>query len=184
MLIRVRIHGRGGQGVVTAAELLAIAVHQQGLYPQAFPEFGSERMGSPVRSYVRISDQPVRIRTPVEEPDVVIVQDPTLIWAEKVTAGLKPGGLVVVNTELEPGQLGIEGNLRVVTVPATKMALETMGRPIPNTALLGAFGGITGLIGMEAVKGACQHRFAGELASLNIACAQRAYDYVSALARN
>jgi len=184
VLIQVRIHGRGGQGVVTAAELLAIAVHEQGLFPQAFPEFGSERMGSPVRSYVRISDKPVRIRTPVEEPDIVIVQDPTLIWAEKVTAGLKPGGLVLVNTELASAELGIEGDLRVVTVPATKIALETMNRPIPNTALLGAFGGITGLVSMSAIKGACEHRFAGELAGLNIACAQRAYDFVSALARN
>lgn len=171
----LRLHGRGGQGVVTAAELVAQAAFADGKYALAFPSFGSERMGAPVQSFVRISDQPVRARNQIYAPDYLIVQDPTLIGTIDVTAGLKADGLMIIDTEKDPGKLKLNTQAKVLTIPATKIALEIIGRPIQNTTLLGYFAAVTGLISFEGVKKAIEHRFPTAVAQKNISAVERAF---------
>jgi pyruvate ferredoxin oxidoreductase gamma subunit len=174
----IRLHGRGGQGVVTAAQLLAHAAFADGKFSQAFPTFGSERMGAPVAAFVRIDKEKIRLRSEIYEPDIVIVQDPTLIGVIDTWSGLKKGGLIIVNTKKEPEELGIDKSFRVRTIPATSIALEIFKRPIPNTVILGAFAGITEEISFEAVKKAIQSRFEDRIAELNIQAAEKAYKMV------
>lgn len=172
----VRIHGRGGQGVVTAAELLALAAFEDGKFVCAFPSFGSERMGAPVQSFVRISNVPIRDRSQIKTPDYLVIQDPTLIGAIDILAGLKPDGLLLVDTEKAPSEIGLETKAKILTVPATKIALEEIGRPIQNTTLLGALAGCSGLISWESICKAFEKRFGPELAQKNIKSAQRAFN--------
>ena len=174
----IRIHGRGGQGNVAAAEMMALAAFKDGKNTQAFPFFGSERMGAPVVAFVRISDGKIRTRCQIYNPDYVVVQDPTIIGAVDVVAGLKPGGLVLVNTERPAEALGFPSHIKVRTVPASRIANEILGRPIPNTALLGAFAAATGELSLNAVLEAVRERFSGELAEKNAKVVQEAYDYV------
>ncbi len=171
----IRIHGRGGQGVVTAAELLAVAAFCDGKYSQAFPSFGSERMGAPVEAYVKISDSKVRSKTQVYTPDYLIIQDPTLFQGVDVLKGLKEGGMVIVNTEKAPQELHIGNGFKVLTIPATTIALEILGRPIPNTTLLGAFAGATGVVSLDGIKKGIMERFPPPLAEKNIKAAEEAY---------
>ena len=171
----LRLHGRGGQGVVTAAELIAQAAFADGKYAQAFPSFGSERMGAPVQSFVRISDEPIRSRNQIYEPDYLIVQDATLIGAIDVAAGLKSSGLMIIDTEKQPAELKLNTKAKILTVPATKIALEIIGRPIQNTTLLGYFAAVTGLISFDGVKRAIEHRFPGPIAKKNIAAVEKAF---------
>ncbi len=181
-MIQIRLHGRGGQGTVTAAELLASAAFDDGHEAQAFPAFGVERRGAPVQAFCRISDSPIRVRSQVYEPDIVIVQDTTLLGVVDVTAGLKPGGTVLINTERSAEEIGLGKDFRVIAIPATKIALEVLGRPIANTALMGAFAAATGAISPEAIERNIRHRFRGEVGEKNIVCARRAYDMVKAAA--
>ena len=176
MLKEIRIHGRGGQGVVTAAELLAVAAFEDGKYAQAFPSFGSERMGAPVQSFVRIADRKVHNRSQIYEPDYLIIQDNTLIGAIDVLGGLKPDGMVLVDTEKSPEELGLKTAAEVRTIPATKIALEIIGRAVQNTTLMGAFSGITGLISVEAIIKSVKERFPGEVGEKNALAIQKAYD--------
>lgn len=172
----IRIHGRGGQGVVTAADLLAVAAFYDGKYAQAFPSFGSERMGAPVESYVKISDTKVRSKIQVHSPDYLIIQDPTLFLGVDVLKGLKDGGLVIINTDKRPEDLHIKENgFRVLTIPATDIALEILGRPIPNTALLGAFAGATGVVSLDAIERSIKGRFSGVLVEKNLKAVGVAY---------
>src|SRR6476659_7268400 len=142
-MFAVRIHGRGGQGAVTAAELLSVAAFDEGRHAQAFPTFGSERTGAPVVSFCRIDDRPIRLREPITEPDAVIVQDPTLLHQVDLFAGLGPDGYLLVNTGRTFAELGLGEFVsalrpeRLLTVPATELAREYLGRPLPNAALLG-----------------------------------------------
>jgi len=162
----IRIHGRGGQGVVTAAELLAIAAHADGKFAQAIPTFGSERMGAPVQAFVRIAQEKILWRTHVYSPNYLIVQDATLIGAYDILSGLKPGGFILVNSEKKPEELKIgNGDFKVKTIPATKIALEILGRPIPNTILIGAFSAFTGIVSLEGVKKSIWQRFSQEVAN-------------------
>jgi pyruvate ferredoxin oxidoreductase gamma subunit len=177
-LKEIRLHGRGGQGVVTAAELVAQAAFADGRYAQAFPAFGSERMGAPVQSFVRISDKPIRARNQIHYPDYLIIQDPTLIGTADVTKGLKPGGLMIVDTEKEPEDLGIKIEGKILTIPASKIALEIIGRPIQNTTLLGYFAAVTGLISFDGVKKAIEERFPGMIGAKNVASVERAFGIV------
>ncbi len=176
----VRIHGRGGQGSVTAAELLAIAAFEDGRYSQAFPFFGVERRGAPVTAFTRLSDKKIRLRSQIYEPDYVIVQDATLIAAVDVTAGLKPGGIVIVNSEKSADDVGIDKQIDVRTIDATGIALEIIGRPIVNTTLLGAFAGATGEISMESIKKSVLARFPGKVGELNVQAAEKAYTLTGA----
>ena len=182
-MIEIRLHGRGGQGSVTAAELLAVAAFDDGREAQAFPAFGVERRGAPVTAFCRMSDQPIRVRTQIYSPDYVIVQDPTLMESVDVLAGLKPDGTVLINSERKPEELKLKTTARVVSVPATKIAVEELGRPIMNTVLLGAFAGVSGMISFEAIERSIRHRFKGELGEKNIKAARRAYELVKEQAK-
>ena len=185
-MFQVRIHGRGGQGVVTAAEMLSIAAFEEGKHSQAFPSFGSERMGAPVVAYVRIDDEPIELTEPVMEPDLLIVQDPTLFHAVDVFAGLGDAGFVLVNSARDAVALGIESVARrlperhVATVPATELAVRHIGRPTPNTVLLGALTALTETIHLESVFKAIRDKFSGDVAMRNIAAAQAAHDQARA----
>jgi pyruvate ferredoxin oxidoreductase gamma subunit len=183
-MFQIRIHGRGGQGVVTAAEMLALAAFDEGKHAQAFPSFGSERMGAPVVAFCRIDDGPIRSREPIMEPDALIIQDPTLVGVVDVFQGVAPDGFVLINSSRSFGELGIDEIVRIFppghvqSVPATDLALTHIGRPIPNAVLLGAFAGLTGVIGLDAVHTAIRERFGGRLAEQNCAAAIGGYKAV------
>ena len=184
-MFQVRFHGRGGQGVVTAAEMLAVAAFLEGAHAQAFPSFGSERMGAPVVSFCRIDDHEIRLREPIMEPDALIVQDPTLFKVVDVFQGLKPSGYLLVNSNRSLDELhlaAIAGQLpagHALTVPASELALKHVGRPLPNAALLGAFAGLTGLVDLKSVNAAIGEVFAKNIAAANIAAAAAAHDAVA-----
>ncbi len=168
-MIEVRLHGRGGQGAVTSAELIAVAAINQGKYAQAFPSFGPERRGAPVQAFVRVSEEPIRTREKIYFPDVVLVLDPSLPSIVNVTAGLKEDGLVILNSHKDEKELremlgGWRGRLAVVD--ATKIALEELGLPITNTTMLGAFLKATGLVDQKYLEEALEERF-GRLAEKN-----------------
>lgn len=172
----IRIHGRGGQGSVTAAELIAIAAFDDGKWCQAFPYFGTERRGAPVTAFARISEKPIRIRSQIYEPDYVIVQDPSLIHAVDVAGGMRENGLLIINSEKKPSELKLNTKARVKTIDATKLALEIIGLPIVNTALLGAFAAATGEIRQESVNMAIRERFPGKVGEKNIAAVKKAFE--------
>ncbi len=179
-MFQVRIHGRGGQGVVTAAEILSVAAFTEGRRAQAFPSFGSERMGAPVVSFCRIDDRPIRSREPVIEPDALIVQDITLIHQVDLFAGLSPDGYVLLNTARPFDELGLDGLVRrfrpdrLASCPATEVALEQLGRPLPNAALLGGFAALTGQISLDALGTAICQRYPGAVGEQNVAAAAEA----------
>ena len=182
-MFQVRIHGRGGQGVVTAAEMLSVAAFLEGKHSQAFPSFGSERMGAPVVSFCRISDNPIRSREPIFAPDAVIVQDPTLIHSLDVLEGLTAGGFVLINTSrpLEELELDVSGHApeQVRTVPATDIAMRFIGRPIPNAALLGAFAALTRAVDINSVLEAIRQKFPGAIGASNQSAALAAHEMVA-----
>lgn len=158
---QIRIHGRGGQGVVTAAELIAIAAFHDQKYAQAFPSFGVERTGAPIEAFARIDDQPIRTREHVYEPDVLIIQDATLLDTIDVARGCKPGTVAIINTAKDKKDLKINIPLENIhTVDATKIAMATIGKNIVNTVIIGAFVGATGFISMTSLKKAIEQKFA------------------------
>lgn len=173
-MIEIRIHGRGGQGNVAAAELLSIAAFKDGKFSQAFPSFGAERVGAPVMAFVRIDDKKIRTREDVQNPDYLIVQDYNLIGSVPVLDGLKPDGLILVNTEKKPEELQLKTTAKVETIPATEIALEIIGRPIPNAIMIGAFCTITGLVSIDAVQEAIMGKFPGRVGENNVAALERA----------
>lgn len=176
LLVEMRIHGRGGHGSVAMAEMIAGAAFAEGKFAQAFPYLGGggERRGAPVQAYARISDSPIRLREKIQEPDLVIVQDPSIMDMVDVLAGLKPGGILLANAEV-PFELSRK-DIRAYFVPAGKIAIEIIGRPIMNTALIGALARITGLVGVEAVEVAVRERFPKEIAEKNILAVRKAYE--------
>jgi pyruvate ferredoxin oxidoreductase gamma subunit len=181
-VFEVRIHGRGGQGVVTAAELLSVASFMEGRHSQAFPTFGSERTGAPVVAFCRFDDKPIRLREPIVEPDALIIQDPTLLHQVDLFGGAKRDAFVLVNTSRSFVELGLEGLAerfrpeRLVAVPATELAREFIGRPLPNAALLGAFTALTRALALSSVTAAMRDRFPGRIAAKNVAAAEAAYE--------
>jgi len=189
-VFQVRIHGRGGQGVVAAAEILSMAAFDEGKFAQAFPSFGSERMGAPVVSYCRIADQPIRTHEPIAEPDALIVQDATLVHQVDLFSGLPDGAYVLVNTSQSFEELGLAEFAsgfradRLRTCPATALALEHLGRPLPNAALLGGFAALTGRVSFDALAKAVGERFPGAVGTANAAAARAAYAYVVDEARH
>lgn len=176
----IRIHGRGGQGSVTAAELLAVAAFEDGKYSQAFPAFGVERRGAPVMAFVRLDDKPIRLRSQVYEPDYVIVQDVTLVDVVNVVAGAKPDGIILINTEKSPASFTLNTKASIKTLDATKLAMDIIGKPIVNTTLVGAFAGISGLIRPESIKNAVMERFPGKVGEKNAQAIQAAFDMMEA----
>jgi pyruvate ferredoxin oxidoreductase gamma subunit len=184
-LFQIRIHGRGGQGVVSGAEMLSVAAFLEGRHAQAFPSFGSERMGAPVMAFCRIDDKPIRLREPVLQPDALIVQDCTLLHQVDLFAGLPKGGVVLLNStrgfeELGLGALaGGERQYRICSLPATELALKHVGRAVPNAALLGGFAAITGVVKLASVVAAIREKFPKAIAEKNVAAATEAYEQAS-----
>lgn len=183
-MFQVRIHGRGGQGVVTGAEMLSIAAFLGGKHAQAFPSFGSERNGAPVVAYCRIDDHEIRLREPILEPDALIVQDPTLLHQVNVLSGLKTTGYILINTTRTFDELGLGDFVKdyqadhLLTVPATELAMRHVGRAVPNVPLLGAFAALGGLITLDSVLAAIDQKFRGTVAQGNKDAAREAYEIV------
>jgi pyruvate ferredoxin oxidoreductase gamma subunit len=183
-MFQVRIHGRGGQGVVTGAEMMSIAAFLGGKHAQAFPSFGSERTGAPVVAFCRMDDKEIRLREPIMQPDAIIIQDPTLLHQVDVFGGLKKDGYILINTTRSFVEMGLGEFVKgfrpdhLLTVPATELALKHVGRPVPNMPLLGAFAALGGLISLEAVQRAIDQKFSGAVAKGNQAAAKDAYNIV------
>ena len=175
-MVEIRFHGRGGQGAVTSAELTALAAIEEGKYAQAFPSFGPERRGAPVMAFVRVSEKPISTREKVYEPDLVVVLDPTLLKIVNVEAGLKEGGIIVLNTNKSVAEIRKETGIKakLATVDASTIAMETMKVPITNTTMLGALVKASGVIALEALNGPIDHRF-GKIAGKNINACTRAF---------
>ncbi len=184
-MLEIRIHGRGGQGVVTAAELISVAAFREGRFSQAFPSFGSERMGAPVVSFCRIDEVAIRLREPVASPDVLIIQDATLFQSVNVLGGLQPGGYLLINSARSPHELGLDeivarlppGHVRCV--PAAEIGRRHLGRPLANVALLGGFAALTGAVHLASVELAIRERFPGATGDKNVAAAEEAFAFAS-----
>ena len=183
-MFQLRIHGRGGQGVVTGAEMMSIAAFLGGRHAQAFPSFGSERTGAPVVAFCRMDDHEIRLREPIMQPDAIIIQDPTLLHQVDVFGGLKKDGYILINTTKTFSEMGLGDFVkdfrpeRLLTVPATELAKKHVGRPVPNMPLLGAFAALSGLISLDAVHHAIDQKFSGAVAKGNKAAAKEAYEIV------
>ena len=183
-MFEVRIHGRGGQGVVTAAELMSVAAFLQGKHSQTFPTFGSERMGAPVTAFCRINDEPIRSREPVATPDALIIQDATLLHHVAVFDGIRENAYLLINSTRTFEELGLEDIVcklepgRRLTLPASQLALERVGKPLPNAALLGALAALTQRVELRFVEAAIKERFPGTLGIANAAAAHAANDFV------
>jgi pyruvate ferredoxin oxidoreductase gamma subunit len=178
-LKEIRIHGRGGQGSLVLAQFIAIAALEEGKFSQAFPFLGAggERRGKAIQAFARIDDRVIRLRSRVHHPDYIIIQDSTILDEVDVLDGLKEGGTVLINTEKSfPPPRG-EGLIRWVEVPASTMAMEILGKPLMNAALLGAFSLVTEEISFPSVEKAIQKRFPGEVGVLNVEIARKAYEY-------
>jgi pyruvate ferredoxin oxidoreductase gamma subunit len=174
-MIEIRFHGRGGQGAVTAAEILAKAAFEDGKYCQAFPFFGAERKGAPVMAFSRIDDSPIRRRYQVYNPDYVIVLDETLLEAVDVLSGLKEGGKVVINSE---NDVNLGKNVESFNIDATGIALDVLGVPIVNTVMLGAFAGVTGVVTVDSIEKVTKETFPGKIGEKNAKAIQIAYEKI------
>jgi len=180
-LLEVRWHGRGGQGAWTASALFARAAIYEGKYIQSFPEFGPERMGAPVAAFTRISTEPIQIHCAVYNPDVVAVLDPTLLKTVPVTSGLNEEGAIIINSKENPADMRKMLNTdkgKIWTVPATEIAMRILGRPITNTAMLGAVARITEAVKLESIEKVVEERFRRDIAEKNVAVVKEAYKEV------
>ena len=168
--------------MVSGAEMLSVAAFLEGRYAQAFPSFGSERMGAPVMAFCRIDDKEIRLREPVLEPDALIIQDATLLHQVDLFSGLAAGGHILINSTRSLDELGLGGfargvqHYRVCTLPATELAMKHVGRPVPNAALLGGFAAITGRITLASVVAAIRQKFPAAVAEKNVAAATEAFE--------
>ena len=184
-LTEIRWHGRGGQGVVTAGELLAEMALDMGYYFQAFPDYGPERMGAPLKAFTRLSSEPIHLHCQIEAPDIVLVLDPTLLGTVDVIEGLKEDGLLLVNTAKSPMEiremLGLEKG-RLFTVDASRIAMQEIGREITNTPMLGALAKATGMFELEDLVEQTRRRFTSrlreQLVEANVRAIQRAAEEV------
>ena len=170
----IRFHGRGGQGAVTAATLLAVAGFNDGSYTQSFPKFGVERRGAPVEAFVRISDSFIRGKSAIYNPDILVVLDSTLFDVVDVTSGLKKEGMAIINTEKKPDEFNIK-DATVHTIDVTSLAFEILGRDIVNTAMLGAFSAFTKKIGKDSICDAIMNHFSGSIAEKNVQLVEKTY---------
>jgi pyruvate ferredoxin oxidoreductase gamma subunit len=174
----IRIHGRGGQGVVLAAELLAMAALEDDSFGQAFPAFGGERRGAPVQAFVRLDVRPIRLRYRVGHPDYIVILDPSLVDMLDVLHGLKPGGLVLINSEKSLTTIAVPSDALIYSVPATRIAFEVFGQPFVNPAMLGALAAASGEVSLPAIQRAFRLRFPGELGEKNSLAARWAHDLI------
>ena len=172
-MIEIRIHGRGGQGAVTASEILAIASFKDGKFSQAFPSFGPERSGAPVEAYCRIDKKFINLRTHIYEPDILLVLDSSLIKSVDITKGLKKNGTIIINSETKPKLF-----YKLYNIDATSIAMDTIGKPIVNTAMLGAFAKATKLVSLKSIEEALKEKFSGTLLEKNLQAVRKAYNEV------
>ncbi|MBC7341152.1 MAG: pyruvate ferredoxin oxidoreductase subunit gamma [Clostridia bacterium] len=178
-MIEIRIHGRGGQGSVVTAEMLAIAAFKAGRYSQAFPYLGGggERRGAPVQAFCRIDDKPIQLKCQIKTPDYLIVQDVSLFEVVDIFEGLKAGGTVLINSTKSAEELGIATKqFKIYHFPATQVALETLKRPVMNTAMLGAFAALTGLADPDSLRYAIRRKFPDEIGSRNVLAMEKAFE--------
>lgn len=185
-MIEIRFHGRGGQGAVVASEILASAFFKEGKFVQSFPTFGVERRGAPVAAFIRVDDQPILLRCEIYQPDHIVVLDPTLILAVDVTAGLKDGGWIIVNSDRRPEELELPERFKVATVDANRIAVKhrlgSPTNPIVNTAILGAFARITRLVGLDPLLEAVREAVPLQKEA-NVAATREAYEEAIAIGR-
>jgi pyruvate ferredoxin oxidoreductase gamma subunit len=179
-MLEIRIHGRGGQGNVVAAYLLAAAAFEEDRHGQAFPNFGAERRGAPVVAFVRIANRPIRQRNQVQKPAFLIVQDQALLYVPGVLDGLAPGGGILVNSNQSSSALSAEAGVDLITLPAASLAREILGKPVPNTALLAAFLSLSGALPLSSLSKALQKRFKGAVLEKNLQLIEHAATQVSA----
>ncbi|MBE0428736.1 MAG: 2-oxoacid:acceptor oxidoreductase family protein [Thermoleophilia bacterium] len=187
-ITEIRWHARGGQGAVTAAKMVAEVALSQNKYFQAFPEYGPERSGAPIVAFTRLSDGPIQIYSAIEHPDYVLVLDPTLLDVVDVTAGTGENAVVIVNSEEDAADVGTRPEMsgkRVYAVPATRIALETIKRAIPNTPLIGALVRVSGLFPLEGVmdevRDSLSKKFPEEVVDANLEAVKRGYEEVSGI---
>lgn len=184
-MFQIRIHGRGGQGVVSGAELLSVAAFLDGRFAQAFPSFGSERMGAPVMAFCRIDDKEIRLREPVLAPDALIIQDPTLLHQVDLFNGVPKRGYILINSTHSFDELGLGGfargiqQYRMHTVPASDLALKHVGRSVPNVPLLGGLAAITGVITLPSLVAAIRQKFPAAIAEKNVGAATEGFETAS-----
>ena len=186
IMIQIRIHGRGGQGVVTAAEILSMAAFVDGKHAQAFPSFGSERTGAPVMAFCRINEKPIRSREPVFTPDVLLLQDSTLLHQMDVFGGLSSQGQVLINSSRSVSDLHLtefleeHPTIRMYTLPASEIAIKHLGRPLANAALIAGFASMSGALSQLGVENSITQKFSGPLGEKNVEIAKEAYAYMAA----
>lgn len=186
-LIEIRWHARAGQGAVTAAKLVADTALMRGAYIQAMPEYGPERTGAPLKAYTRLCDEPIEVHNTIAKPGIVVVLDETLLRLVDVTEGMLDDGVVILNTEMTASQarkiLGVPDSVRVAVVDATGIALQTIGRNIPNTPIVGALAKVTGVVPVDAVKDRLEEtfgkKFTREMIDANLSSVDRAYEEVA-----
>ena len=177
----IRLHGRGGMGTVTAAEMLATIFMYEGLYAVCLPIFGSERRGAPVSAFLRFDKRPIRIKTRVYHPDCLVIMDPGMFNDPAVYDGLQSRGILILNHGTIPGAGLPENVSKMGVVDATEIAMKNIHRPVPNTCMIGAIEGTTGWFSMESVKAALSDFFGGEQAKRNHACAQAGFEKVKVI---
>lgn len=187
VMIQIRIHGRGGQGVVTAAEILSIAAFVDGKHAQAFPSFGSERTGAPVMAFCRINEKPIRTREPVFTPNVLLLQDSTLLHQMDVFGGLSSQGQVLINSSRSLHDLHltefleVHSTIKIYTLPASEIAIKHLGRPLANAALIAGFARMSGALSQSGIEKSITQKFSGALGEKNVNIAKEAYAYMASL---
>jgi pyruvate ferredoxin oxidoreductase gamma subunit len=174
----IRIHARAGQGAITTAGLLGYAYFLKGMYPYAFPHFGAARMGAPMNAFVRVNTKPVRIRSQIYEPDFVIVVDPTLMRGYNCFSGLKANGLAIINGRQDLELPKFKPAQKVFVIPANDIALKTIGRPLGNTTLIGAFAAATDELSLDTLIEVIKKRFIGKAQEGNIQAVKEGYEYI------
>jgi len=175
----IRIHARAGQGAITTASLLGYAYFLKGMYPYAFPSFGAARMGAPMNAFVRVDSKPVRLRSQIYEPDYLLIVDATLMRGFNVFSGLKDKGIAIINSEVDCIQLPkLKPTQKALVVPANEIAMRHIGRPLGNTAILGAFCAATNELNIDDLNAAIKHRFPGKLQDVNIKAAKDGFDFI------
>ncbi|MDD4939699.1 MAG: 2-oxoacid:acceptor oxidoreductase family protein [Candidatus Omnitrophica bacterium] len=174
----IRIHARAGQGAITTASLLGYAYFLKGMYPYAFPHFGAARMGAPMNAFVRVDTRPVRLRSQIYEPDYVLVMDPTLMRGFNCFSGLKENGVAVINEKDSSLLPKTNAKQKIFAVPATDIAMKTIGRPLGNTALIGAFAAATAELDLDTLIEVIKKRFSGKAQQGNIEAVKQGFDFI------
>jgi len=174
----IRIHARAGQGAITTASLLGDAYFNKGMYPYAFPHFGAARMGAPMNAFVRVDSKPVRLRSQIYEPDYLLIMDATLMRGFNCFAGLKSDGIAIISDKETAKLPKVKTKQKAILVPANEIAMKTIGRPLGNTALLGAFCAATGELNLETLLEAIKKRFSGKAQEANIEAAKQGFEFI------